>query len=78
LAFPDQRIDAFLPCARRCKSITSILAALHDMKEAPWGDLRGKPLDDRGLAKRLHAYGIKSTNVRLGTATPEGYRREDL
>jgi Protein of unknown function (DUF3631) len=57
---------------------TAILAALHDLKESPWGDLRGKPLDDRGLAKRLHAYGIKSTNVRVGAATPKGYRREDL
>ena len=31
----------------------AILAALHQMDEAPWGDIRGKPLDDRGLARRL-------------------------
>ena len=30
-----------------------LLKALHDMPEAPWGDLKGKPLNDRGLALRL-------------------------
>ena len=30
----------------------TILARLIALEESPWGDLRGKPLDDRGLAKR--------------------------
>jgi hypothetical protein len=57
---------------------TAILADLIAMPEAPWGDLRGKPLDDRGIARRLRAYGIKSTTLRVGDTTPKGYKREDL
>jgi Protein of unknown function (DUF3631) len=56
----------------------SILAALCCLEEAPWGDLRGKPLDERGLARRLSAYGIKSASVRVGDSVLRGYRREDL
>jgi hypothetical protein len=40
-------------------STKSLLAHLHAMDEAPWGDLNGKPLDDRGLAARLRKYGVK-------------------
>jgi Protein of unknown function (DUF3631) len=54
------------------------LYLLIDLEEAPWGDLKGKPLDERGLANRLRAYGVKSKTIRLGTATAKGYRREDL
>ena len=36
---------------------------------------RGKPLDERGLANRLRQYGVKSQTVRIGDATPKGYRR---
>ena len=31
---------------------------LVDMEDAPWGDLRGRPLDSRGLSRRLKPYGI--------------------
>ena len=31
----------------------------HALDEAPWGDLRGKPLNARGLAQRLGKYGVK-------------------
>jgi len=55
-----------------------ILKLLHELDEAPWGDLRGKPLDSRGLANRLRPYGIHSKQVRVGTATKKGYAREDL
>ena len=55
-----------------------IIRDLLDLEEAPWGDLKGKPLDERGLANRLRAYGVKSKTIRLGTATAKGYRREDL
>jgi hypothetical protein len=60
---------------------TAILAALHAMPEAPWNDLRGKPINDRGLAVRLRQYGVKSKTVRIGpstTGTPKGYARADL
>ena len=48
------------------------------LDESPWGDLRGKPLDARGLARRLKAYGIKSVNIREGDAIAKGYRAADL
>jgi hypothetical protein len=56
----------------------TILAALHKMPEAPWSDLKGKPLDSRGLASRLKAYGVGSKKVRIGEATRQGYTAEDL
>lgn len=59
-------------------SSKSILEGLLDLTEAPWGDLYGKPLDERGLAKRLRAYDIKPKTIRTGTSTPRGYSRTDL
>ena len=56
----------------------SILELLHKLPESPWADLRGKPLDERGLANRLRQYGIKSKNVRIGGQVPKGYDRADL
>ena len=60
------------------KSTAAILTALHDIDEAPWGDIRGKPLDDRGLARRLVRYGIKPKVIRIGEGTARGYVRADL
>jgi hypothetical protein len=56
----------------------TILSALREMPEAPWNDIKGRPLDDRRLAGRLRQYGIKPRVVRIGGATPRGYRREDF
>lgn len=56
----------------------TILAKLNTIPEAPWCDLRGKPLDARGLANRLKAYGVTSTKVKIDEASVRGYRREDL
>ncbi len=55
-----------------------ILTELYKMDESPWGDLRGRPLDPRGLARRLKEYGVNSVGVRVGDRTPKGYRRGDL
>jgi hypothetical protein len=55
-----------------------LLHELISMDEAPWGDLRGKPMDERGLAHRLRQYSIKSRQVRIGDNTLKGYRREDF
>lgn len=55
-----------------------ILARLHDLDDSPWADLKGKPLDARGLSWRLKQYGVKPRTIRTGYATPKGYRREDL
>ena len=35
---------------RREDGGVNILQRLNGMEEAPWGDMRGKPLDDRGLS----------------------------
>lgn len=59
-------------------STEAVLTALHGLAEAPWGDLRGKPLGDRGLAAMLRRYGISSTKVRVGDKSLRGYRREHL
>lgn len=56
----------------------AILRALCAMPEAPWNDLRGKPLNERGLAQRLRPYGVKPKVIRVGEATPRGYTRESL
>ena len=56
----------------------TLLAALHAMDEAPWGDLKGKPLDDRGLAARLRKYGVKPKPLRMGGDVVKGYSRTDL
>lgn len=55
-----------------------LLKLLIAMDEAPWGDLRGKPLDARGLAMRLRPYGIESRQMRIGTANVRGYEAADL
>lgn len=53
-----------------------ILAELHALKEAPWNDLKGRPLNDRGLANRLRQYEVRPTVLSGGAH--RGYRREDL
>ena len=57
---------------------TTILNALHDLPESPWNDLKGKPINDRGLAVRLRQYDIKSKQVRIGEVTLKGYTRSDF
>lgn len=55
-----------------------ILKRLNELDEAPWGDLRGKPLDSRRLARMLGRYDVSSKPVRIGEVVARGYRREDL
>ena len=57
---------------------TVILKTLVDLPESPWGDLKGKAITDRSLARRLNPYGIKSKVVRVGDAMPRGYHRADF
>lgn len=60
-------------------STAEILERLHHLEEAPWAELRGRPLDARGLAYRLGQYGIASTTVNLGgDERAKGYKAEDL
>jgi hypothetical protein len=60
------------------KHTKTLLSKLHQLPEAPWNDLKGKPLDDRGLARRLRAYGIKSKLVRVADVVGRGYGRDDF
>jgi len=46
--------------------------------DAPWGDLRGKPLAVRGLATMLKPYGVHSMKVKVKGKSLQGYRREHL
>jgi hypothetical protein len=58
-----------------------ILQKLHGLSEAPWNDLKGRPLNDRGLATRLRQYGVRSKNLSIGGEygpRPKGYTRCDL
>ncbi len=56
----------------------TILDALHKLDEAPWSNLRGKPLDPNGLAWRLKQYGVSSIAVKVAGKVLKGYRREHL
>jgi len=67
VAFAD---SDFMPTA-------SVLEKLIAMDEAPWGDIRGRPLDARGLARRLREYGIKPQLMRQGSPI-RGYRLADF
>jgi hypothetical protein len=55
-----------------------MLAALHALAESPWAELRGKPLDERGLAQRLRQYSIKSKTIRTGSIVFRGFLRNDF
>ena len=63
---------------------TSIIEALVAMDESPWGELNGKPLDARGLARRLKKYDIEPKTVRVpditgySTKTAKGYSKTDM
>jgi hypothetical protein len=59
-------------------STDAIVEGLKKIEEAPWNDMRGKPIDARHLARLLNPYGVKSKVVRIGASTPRGYAREDL
>ena len=63
--------------AERC-STKDILDELHAIEESPWDDLRGKPLDARGLSNKLRRYDIKPGPVRIGEEIVKGYKVEEL
>jgi hypothetical protein len=56
----------------------NLVEALTGLDDAPWGDLRGKPLDARGLARRLRKYEVRPGNHRFDENVLKGYRREDF
>lgn len=54
-------------------STERLLDRLHKLDESPWGDLRGKPLDARGLAYRLRRYDVRPHQFRYGEEKVRGY-----
>ena len=46
--------------------------------DAPWGDLHGKPLNERALASMPKRYDVHSIKVKVGGEYLQGYRREHL
>jgi hypothetical protein len=56
----------------------ALVQALIDLDEAPWADLRGKPLDARGLARRLRKYDVRPDTHRFPEGPKRGYRTEDF
>ena len=59
-------------------STDQIIKGLCAIEEAPWADLKGRPIDSRRLATYLRPYGVASKVVRTGTTTARGYCRDDL
>lgn len=46
--------------------------------DAPWADLHGKPLNERGLASMLKKYDVHAMKVKWQGSALQGYRREHL
>lgn len=63
---------------RAALSTSDLLLGLTSLDEAPWGDLKGRPVDSRKLANLLRPYGVSSKNVRIGSEVVKGYCAEDL
>ena len=58
---------------------STILERLRDLPESAWNDVRGKPLDQRGLSWRLKKYGVKPKLLRLPSGPVlRGYEAADL
>ncbi len=55
-----------------------LLEALNALEDAPWGDLRGRELDARRLAKMLHPYDVRPADQRIGEKIAKGYDRGDF
>jgi hypothetical protein len=61
-----------------------ILASLNALDDSPWADIGGRPLDARGLAKRLSEYmtaenePVKARNIKTGDGVAKGYYASDL
>ncbi|MBV9013067.1 MAG: DUF3631 domain-containing protein [Pseudonocardiales bacterium] len=53
---------------------TSILTQLCELDESPWGDLEGKPLDARRLAKELAPYNVKPGPLKVNGDPVKGYK----
>ena len=55
-----------------------ILTELCLLADVPWNDIKGKPITDNQLARRLRQYEVKSKTIRIDTVACKGYLRADL
>jgi hypothetical protein len=62
----------------RALATDDILTQLHGLDAAPWADLKGQPLDARGLARLLDPYDIAPAKVKVGGRPLQGYRAEHI
>ena len=46
--------------------------------DAPWANLRGRPIGSRRMASILRPYGIRSQKIKIDGKSLQGYRRESL
>lgn len=60
-------------------STVDLLAGLHAMETAPWGNIKGEPIDSRFLAKVLGKYDITTNNTfKINGAPVKGYQTHHL
>jgi hypothetical protein len=70
--------SVFLRLGEERVSTETLLERLNGMEEAPWGNIRGNPLDARGLARRLRRYEVGPKPIRDGAAVFKGYDATDF
>jgi hypothetical protein len=55
-----------------------LLERLYNLEDAPWADLKGAPLDSRGLSRLLSEYDISPVKVTIDGTSLQGYRADHL
>lgn len=55
-----------------------LVERLGEIDESPWGDIRGKALDARGLSRRLAKYQVSPKLIRDGAKVYRGYESSDF
>ena len=68
--FTDKKVDRLFS--------VDLASALVEFEESPWLDIRGKPLNANGLAKRLKPFNIKPRQIRIAAINLKGYLKEDF
>jgi hypothetical protein len=68
----------FTDAAAERMTTEHLLEALNGLDDAPWGDLRGKPLDARSLSRRLSKYDVSPRTIRVDGTVKKGYELTDL
>jgi hypothetical protein len=62
----------------RALATEDVLCRLHALDTGPWAELKGQPLDARGLARLLDPYEIAPVKVKTDGRAVQGYRAEHL